>query len=220
MQNTIYVLEGSYRNKLIENQSFQLLKPYQPHPHKEGGYITVKVDPKDYPGATSDKIKVNVVSESQLRDSAPEQPKEESDTETVERMRKRFTILDSMTKACKKGDVRAMIVSGPPGVGKSFGVEQVLNENRMFDKMAGKRDRFQVIKGASSAIGLYKVLYENSDKGSVLVMDDCDTVLHDETSLNLLKAALDSGAKRMLSWNTDSALLRREGIPDRNTFTS
>ena len=91
MQKTIYVLEGSYRNKLIENQSFQLLKPYQPHPHKEGGYITVKVDPKDYPGATSDKIKVNVVSESQLRDSAPEQPKEESDTETVERMRKRFT---------------------------------------------------------------------------------------------------------------------------------
>ena len=125
MQNTIYVLEGSYRNKLIENQSFQLLKAYQPHPHKEGGYITVKIDPKDYPGATSDKIKVNVVSENQLRDSAPEQPKEESDSETVERMRKRFTILDSMTKACKKGDVRAMIVSGPPGVGKSYGVETV-----------------------------------------------------------------------------------------------
>ena len=123
-----------------------------------------------------------------------------------------------MTQASVDGVVRGMVVTGPPGVGKSFGVEQVLNENRMFDKMAGKRDRFQVIKGASSAIGLYKVLYENSDKGSVLVMDDCDTVLHDETSLNLLKAALDSGAKRMLSWNTDSALLRREGIPDRFEF--
>ena len=47
MQNTIYVLEGSYRNKLIEHQSFQLLKAYQPHPHKEGGYITVKIDPKE-----------------------------------------------------------------------------------------------------------------------------------------------------------------------------
>jgi len=57
MQKTIYVLEGSYRNKLIENQTFQLVKPYQPHPHKEGGYITVKVNPEDYAGATSDKIK-------------------------------------------------------------------------------------------------------------------------------------------------------------------
>ena len=142
----------------------------------------------------------------------------ETDAQIIKRLRERFDILNDMTQASVDGVVRGMVVTGPPGVGKSFGVEQVLNENRMFDKMAGKRDRFQVIKGASSAIGLYKVLYENSDKGSVLVMDDCDTVLHDETSLNLLKAALDSGAKRMLSWNTDSALLRREGIPDRFEF--
>ena len=142
----------------------------------------------------------------------------ETDAQVIKRLRERFDILNDMTQASVDGVVRGMVVTGPPGVGKSFGVEQVLNENRMFDKMAGKRDRFQVIKGASSAIGLYKVLYENSDKGSVLVMDDCDTVLHDETSLNLLKAALDSGAKRMLSWNTDSSLLRREGIPDRFEF--
>lgn len=144
--------------------------------------------------------------------------KVETDAQIMKRLRERFDILNDMTQAAVDGVVRGMVVTGPPGVGKSFGVEQVLNENRMFDKMAGKRDRFQVIKGASSAIGLYKVLFENADKGSVLVMDDCDTVLHDETSLNLLKAALDSGKKRMLSWNTDSALLRREGIPDRFEF--
>jgi len=142
----------------------------------------------------------------------------ETDAQVIKRLRERFDILNDMTQASVDGIVRGMVVTGPPGVGKSFGVEQVLNENRMFDKMAGKRDRFQVIKGASSAIGLYKVLYENSDKGSVLVMDDCDTVLHDETSLNLLKAALDSSKHRFLSWNTDSALLRREGIPDRFEF--
>ena len=58
----------------------------------------------------------------------------------------------------------------------------------------------------------------NADKSNVLVLDDCDTVLYDETSLNLLKAALDSSKKRKLSWNTDSALLRREGIPDTFEF--
>ena len=52
----------------------------------------------------------------------------------------------------------------------------------------------------------------------MLVLDDCDTVLYDETSLNLLKAALDSGKKRKLSWLSDSALLRREGIPDSFEF--
>ena len=142
----------------------------------------------------------------------------ETDAEIVERMRERFAILDDMTQASIDGVVRGMVVTGPPGVGKSFGVEAVLDKNSLFDKLAGNRCRFEVIKGASSAIGLYKVLYNNADRNNVLVLDDCDTVLYDETSLNLLKAALDSSKKRRLSWNTDSALLRREGIPDSFEF--
>ena len=142
----------------------------------------------------------------------------ESDDQIIERMRERFSILDDMTQASIDGVVRGMVVTGPPGVGKSFGVEAVLEKNSLFDKLAGNKMRFEVIKGASSAIGLYKVLFENADRNSVLVLDDCDTVLYDETSLNLLKAALDSCKKRKLSWNTDSALLRREGIPDTFEF--
>jgi hypothetical protein len=88
----------------------------------------------------------------------------------------------------------------------------------LFDKLAGNKLRFAIEKGAASAIGLYKLLYTYSDKSNVLVLDDCDTVLYDETSLNLLKAALDSSKKRKLSWNTDSNLLRREGIPDSFEF--
>ena len=142
----------------------------------------------------------------------------ETDDQIIERMRERFEILDDMTQASIDGIVRGMVVTGPPGVGKSFGVEAVLEKNSLFDKIAGNKLRFEVIKGASSAIGLYKVLYQNADRNNVLVLDDCDTVLYDETSLNLLKAALDSSKKRKLSWNTDSALLRREGIPDTFEF--
>ncbi|MDA9302723.1 AAA family ATPase [bacterium] len=142
----------------------------------------------------------------------------ETDAQIVERMRERFSILDDMTQASIDGVVRGMVVTGPPGVGKSFGVEAVLEKDSLFDVMAENKLRYSVIKGASSAIGLYKVLYNNADKNSVLVLDDCDTVLYDETSLNLLKAALDSSKKRKLSWNTDSALLRREGIPDTFEF--
>ena len=138
----------------------------------------------------------------------------ETDDQIIERLRMRFEILDEMTQASIDGVVRGMVVTGPPGVGKSFGVEAVLEKNSLFDKIAGNKLRFEVVKGASSAIGLYKTLYNNADKNNVLVLDDCDTVLYDETSLNLLKAALDSSKKRKLNWNTDSALLRREGIPD------
>lgn len=142
----------------------------------------------------------------------------ESDEQIIERLRMRFEILDEMTQASIDGVVRGMVVTGPPGVGKSFGVEAVLEKNSLFDKIAGNKLRFEVVKGASSAIGLYKTLYQNADKNNVLVLDDCDTVLYDETSLNLLKAALDSSKKRKLNWNTDSSLLRREGIPDSFEF--
>jgi hypothetical protein len=142
----------------------------------------------------------------------------DTDNQIIERIRERFEILDDMTQASVDGIVRGMVVTGPPGVGKSFGVEAVLEKNSLFDKLAGNRLRFGVEKGAASAVGLYKLLYNYADANNVLVLDDCDTVLYDETSLNLLKAALDSSKKRRISWNTDSALLRREGIPDSFEF--
>jgi len=144
----------------------------------------------------------------------------ETDEEIIERLRQRFEILDDMTKAVKGGKVRAMIVTGPPGVGKSFGVEKVLAKHDVFADVAqdSKLKKYEVVKGAMSAIGLYKKLYEFSDKKSILVFDDCDSVLLDDLSLNILKAALDSSAKRTIHWNTDSRLLRSEGVPNSFEF--
>ena len=142
----------------------------------------------------------------------------ETDAEIYARLGERFEILDEMTKAVKKGDVRAMIVSGPPGVGKSFGVEKVLQKDGLFDTLAERKPKFEVVKGAMSALGLYAKLYEFSDKGNVVVFDDCDSILMEDLSLNILKGALDSSERRFIAWNTDSRLLRSEGIPDRFEF--
>lgn len=142
----------------------------------------------------------------------------ETDEQILERLSERFEILTEMTKAVKTGDVRAMIVSGPPGVGKSFGVEAVLEKDGLFDKLAERKPKYEVVKGAMSAIGLYAKLYEFAKKGNVVVFDDCDSILMEDLSLNILKGALDSSARRFISWNTDSRLLRSEGIPDRFEF--
>jgi len=140
----------------------------------------------------------------------------ESDAEIIERMRERFDILEDMTRAVKKGEVRAMIVSGAPGVGKSFGVEKVLAPHALMSDIANdsKLKKFEIVKGAMSAIGLYKKLYEYSDRKCILVFDDCDSVLLDDIALNILKAALDTSKKRTISWNTDSRSLIAEGVPN------
>ena len=142
----------------------------------------------------------------------------ETDEEIIARLGERFQILTEMTKAVKSGDVRAMIVSGPPGVGKSFGVEEVLTKDDLFNVLGERKPRYEIVKGAMSSIGLYAKLYEYSDAKNVIVFDDCDSILMEDLSLNILKGALDSSKKRVIQWNTDSRLLRSEGIPDKFEF--
>jgi len=123
-----------------------------------------------------------------------------------------------MTAATVNGDVRAMIVVGPPGVGKSFGVEKELEKSGLLDDLAGRRRKYEVVKGAMTPVGLYAKLFEYSEPGNVLVFDDCDSILLDDVALNILKAALDSSKKRTIHWNADSRLLRHEGIPNKFDF--
>jgi hypothetical protein len=142
----------------------------------------------------------------------------ETDEEILARLGERFEILTEMTKAVKSGTVRAMIVSGPPGVGKSYGVESVLQKDGLFDILGERKPRYEIVKGAMSSIGLYAKLYEYSGAKNVIVFDDCDSILMEDLSLNILKGALDSSNKRVIQWNTDSRLLRSEGIPDKFEF--
>jgi DNA-binding NarL/FixJ family response regulator len=81
-----------------------------------------------------------------------------------------------------------------------------------------KLKKFEIVKGAMSAIGLYKKLYEYSDRKCILVFDDCDSILLDDIALNILKAALDTSEKRVISWNTDSRSLIAEGVPNSFEF--
>ena len=168
----------------------------------------------------SAKAKASQGTTASLEQDKVEKVLKETDEEIMARLADRFEILDDMTRAVKAGKVRSMIVTGPPGVGKSFGVEKVLSKHDVFANVANdaKLKKYEVVKGAMSALGLYAKLFAYKDAKSILVFDDCDSVLLDDLSLNILKAALDSGSKRMIHWNTDSRLLSQEGIPNSFEF--
>lgn len=215
----VTIKNGSYRNQLILNETFPLVKPYQEG--AKGGYITVDAS-GTMPGRGVIRILVER-NDFEMAGNMNETPAtvslvQETDEEIMERIGERFDILDEMTAATVDGGVRAMIVVGPPGVGKSFGVEKELNKSGLLDEIAGRRKKYEIVKGAMTSIGLYAKLYEYSEEGSVLVFDDCDSILLDDVSLNVLKAALDSSKKRTISWNADSRLLRHEGIPNKFDF--
>ena len=219
MEN-IRILEGTYKirgkDQDLAGMVFPMVEGFKMG--AAGGYVTV--DGRAIAGFPDRNIKIRVSDADSVEDAgkAKVTEREETDEETIDRLRERFDMLEDMTRACKKGDVRAMIVSGPPGVGKSFGVEKVLGRHDMIATLSESQPKYEVVKGAMSAIGLYCKLYKFADKDNVIVFDDCDSVFADELCLNILKAALDSKKTRRIHWNTDSFKLRNEGVPDSFEF--
>ena len=218
---TVTIKDGSFNNQKVEDVTFAMIKDYFPYKSGGGGFYLVDgktASDGEFP-AKPIRVKVSDPSHADyiVLDGAVKKKEvyTETDEEAIDRIRERFEVLTQMTEATQEGNVRAMIVSGPPGVGKSYGVEEQLNKSDIFNKLSDTPPKFEVVRGSMSALGLYQKLYKFSNPGNILVLDDCDTVLFDDVSLNILKAALDSSKKRYISWNSESRVLANECVPDR-----
>jgi hypothetical protein len=226
----VRVKSGAYRAHDVSGKVFQLVEQFKQT--AKGGYVTVKNGGK-FPGFPEEiRVKVEGMSDyefvgadefdgavmavdADVQDAINDS---KTDEERMGEIAERFEILTDMTKACVGGEIRAMIVSGPPGVGKSYGVEREIEKVQMMQMLGSNRLRAEIVKGSASPIGLYQTLYKYSDENCVVVFDDCDSILLDDVSLNLLKGALDSGKKRKISWLSESRILKEEGIPDSFNF--
>ena len=157
----------------------------------------------------------------------------ETQEERGTRIRKRFNTLQRMAERICDGHIPALIVSGPPGLGKSFTVEQTLEERFGEDgrfrvdmdasEVFGDREdedtpaeySYDIICGTITPPGLIIALWKMRN-GGVVVLDDCDDVFRDETCLNILKAVLDSSDRRLVSYRKQAQWMAEYGIP--NTF--
>ena len=240
MSIQVNITKGFYRGKVISG-TFPLIKPFVEG--AKGGYVTIKNSNPDPGTPPVQRIQVEV-GDFKLLDAAGEELGEhvtvdtgekggkievgtnyeqvfvaaETEDEAMERIADTFLMLDKITDACAKNLIRGLVVSGPPGIGKSFGVEKQLEAANMFRKMAGQDPKYEVVSGGVSSIGLYQKLYYNRGSDQVLVFDDCDGVLFEEECLNLLKAALNSGDKRRICWNKESRVLATDDIPEHFDF--
>lgn len=133
---------------------------------------------------------------------------EESIADINARIEHTFSVLNKVSQGIINGHIRSVIVSGAAGCGKTYTLETALVAAERADLV-----RYQSVKGAMSAIGLYRQLFECSEPGNVLVLDDCDSIFSDLDALNLLKAALDTGKNRKVHWNKESRILDGEGVP-------
>jgi hypothetical protein len=212
----VTILNGTYCNNPVSG-TFILVKEWKPGTTR-GGFVTV-LDTDGQYTQKGKSFRVRCKKEDIEYDSPVATEEQvtsyrESDEQIISRIEKTFNFIPTLTAAAQNGQIRALIISGPGGVGKSYGVESQLQKMNFANTIAGKPERFELITGGCSAIGLYKTLYMNRNHGDVVVFDDCDSILWDENCLNLLKGALDTKDKRKLSWLTESRVLEKEDIPN------
>lgn len=211
----VNIRNGSYRNTPV-NGVFELLKDYTEG--AKGGFVTVRNEGQVKVADNGATIRVKVAPDAievmgELAAAMGSKKEEEvpqlveTDSETIARITKTFNYIEVLAAAAQRGQITGLIISGPAGVGKSFGVEKTLERMNMTRVLRGQPENYEFITGGTSAIGLYLKLWDNRKEGQVLVFDDCDTALTDELQLNMLKAALDTKKKRKICWMKESAAL-------------
>lgn len=223
MESLITITNGLHNRKQINGQFIlcEGFRKYTPSEKKQGGYAKVGYDgyvrvsdggeKPMYVHVKAEGFAVNgMTSISQVT-----QPVEDIDLEELDRsIRKRFNVLEMMSQAVIAGQVRGLIVSGAPGIGKTYQFEKDLN--RAHEE--GKIENLCHIKGKVTPLFLYETLFKNSSENDVVLLDDCDNIFEDETSLNILKASTDSGDCRMVSYGSTCKYLEDHDIPPRFEF--
>jgi hypothetical protein len=130
----------------------------------------------------------------------------------------RFAFVEKLVNMVASGVQVSAVVTGEGGLGKTYTVTKTLEAAGYKDvsdlseykvgTILNTKKCFTMVKGYSTPKGLYRTLFENNK--SIIVFDDCDAVLRDPVALNILKSALDSYGKRIISWNAD---MRDEDLP-------
>jgi hypothetical protein len=143
-------------------------------------------------------------SKSDLAAREVKKPKPRTDAEILTDISQRFDILSLLTKGTTAHNIRAMVVTGAPGVGKTYTVEQILEQSKV---------PHEIVRGSLSAINLYMLAYKFRKPGNVIVLDDADSIFNDEEALNILKALCDTSATRKVSYMKEAQQLLAEDIP-------
>jgi hypothetical protein len=148
------------------------------------------------------------------------QPEQHAHKSTIFNINKRFAFVEQLTNMIIDGEIPSLIITGEGGLGKTYTVMKTLKDagltntrdsmQKFVDVEAGEdaaefviEGDYTVVKGYSTARGLYRTLFENRER--IVVFDDCDKVLRDEVAVNLLKSALDSYDERWITWNSEQS---------------
>jgi hypothetical protein len=137
----------------------------------------------------------------------------------------RFEFAEQLTRMIIAKGIPSIVLTGLPGIGKTYTIIKTLKDSGLINtqttdpdpeeiELARELGDYTIVKGFSTARGLYRTLYENN--GKIIIFDDCDSVQKDKTAVDILKGALDSYEERWIHWNSEN---NNSDLPKNFMFT-
>lgn len=161
--------------------------PVVPMAVKSTPKTTIKTDPKPNLNLTSDSLLTGA--------GIP--------SDVINEVDKRFRILERTIDFVASGCCNGAVVGGSAGVGKSHTVFKRLEmANKLAAMQKGGKKSIIEVRNKITPRQLFNMLYEYKEVGNVICLDDCDSVLYDETGINILKSATEMKEKRTVSYYT------------------
>lgn len=189
MSKRIYVTLGRYKNTEIKETSFELIGSVK---ESDTGPICWVKDPE-----TSKTRKIHL-DEYEIEESAEAIEIASKSVEELEReIKDKFDTMEDLYNAVFSGAIKSLMISGSPGTGKSSSIEEILSHQA---KLNGYT--YSTIKGVATPLYVFEHLRDNCQENHIVIFDDCDNLFYDHSSLNVLKAALDSKKHRIVTWGS------------------
>jgi hypothetical protein len=110
-----------------------------------------------------------------------------------------YAELHRFATAFAQGHLGLLVLLGPPGVGKSQAVREVVGDSACY------------VSGNASAFGIYIQAFYHRDEP--IVLDDVDGLARDRQGVRLLKALCQSDREKTVSWFTHAAALEKLCVP-------
>jgi hypothetical protein len=108
---------------------------------------------------------------------------------------------------------RSAVIYGPPGLGKTHSVTGALQRHGKIEN----KD-YVVVRSHASPLELYQILWFMRATNKIVVLDDCDGILTNESGLNIVKAATDNKF-RQVGWHSTITIKSPTGKTIPNSFT-
>lgn len=171
--------------------------------------------PEDVTTVDGSDLRSHFIKEPEVLIASPEKDDDpqETDEQAMARMRVMFQIMEELVEDAAEGRIFGLVLFGPPGVGKSYNVFKTVERYTLAETLTGEPKLYTTYKGYMTPPHLYKALYDAREQGQIAIFDDCDRVLLDPESLNMLKAALDTTNKRTIHYASESSFIKSNDLP-------